>query len=291
MQQRLFRQILSALLALVLLLTFEGYRWSVRCETNRKLYTAITTCNERQLSDLLRAGTDPNSRIDDPPIGLWDRIRVEIAGIRSWSAGKREDMRPTALEFAISKPTFSYPQGEGPAAGRDRRRAIVERLIAAGADIHRSGSHGMLPLALAAFFSNNTAAKALLLHKSPVNGQDNRGKSALMYAAERENADLVIALLHAGASITDRDIGGDRALDIACNRPSEPLRVITALVDARSDVNLPNGGGITPLIEAIRVNRPDVARLLLRHGAELSKSVGADLELSGQSPVELDTPN
>ena len=79
-----------------------------------------------------------------------------------------------------------------------------------------------------------------------INGQDNRGQTALISAASRGSQEIVALLL---------------------NDPHEP-----------ADPNLANNLGITPLIWAARKGNLPMAQLLVEHGADISATGGRQNE-------------
>jgi len=105
---------------------------------------------------------------------------------------------------------------------------------------------------------------AALLAKTATATADER----LLHAAVRADVSATRGLLDAGANPNGfRDRYGTTPLHAAVRSGS--LRVCTALIEARADVNSADSVGGAPLSEAIRKVRPEVVRLLLGAGAKL----------------------
>jgi len=99
---------------------------------------------------------------------------------------------------------------------------VVLRLLRAGVDANTRHDHSLTALMWAAGHTNDVpvteglaTVRLLLEHDAGVNLVDDRGRTALMIAAERGHAEVVAALLAAGADATVRDAEGKTALDLA----------------------------------------------------------------------------
>jgi ankyrin repeat protein len=158
------------------------------------------------------------------------------------------------------------------------------------------------PVADAAMRGNREAVRTLLQQGADVNGAQGDGMSALHWAADKGDAELVSmlvyaganpgavtrigqytplhlasrsaslgavkALLAAGAAVDARtSTSGVTPLHLAATAGSEP--VVLALLDAKADVNAREAEwGQTPLIFAASLNRVDAVRTLLARGAD-----------------------
>jgi len=101
---------------------------------------------------------------------------------------------------------------------------VVRRLLAAGVDAKRAYGNDLTALMWAAGYEDGFGERdaldviALLLDAgAPIDATDNRGRTALMIAAERGHAAVVQALLTRGADRAVKDKTGLRALDLATN--------------------------------------------------------------------------
>jgi ankyrin repeat protein len=128
--------------------------------------------------------------------------------------------------------------------------------------------------------------RELLAHGASANAADDRGRSALMWAASRADIPLCQLLLQHHARLNGTDQDGETALSIAMRRggdygvrpegalrprPDEAAYVATAfwLVKHGADVNL-SGGSDANLLLVARANLrrwPEMCQSLLRHGA------------------------
>ena len=92
------------------------------------------------------------------------------------------------------------------------------------------------------------------------------GSPPLIKACQRGRAEVVEALLQAGASLACTDVYGNDALWSACY--SADLRTIGVLLKAGADLNRQNRIGATPLIYAASAGKTDVVAFLLEAGAD-----------------------
>jgi ankyrin repeat protein len=137
----------------------------------------------------------------------------------------------------------------------------------------------MLHLALAVFFAvgglvdavksgDRAAALALLQQRVDVNAAEPDGTTALHWAIERNDVDLVQRLIKAGANVNAKnDYGSTPMSEAAVNGD---VAVLDALLKAGANVESPNPDGQTALMVVARTSNVDAARLLLAHGANVN---------------------
>jgi ankyrin repeat protein len=118
---------------------------------------------------------------------------------------------------ATGKAAMTYAAGRGFAL-------IVRRLLEAGVDPRRAYGNDLTALMWAAGSEDGVGARAamdvvelLLGAGAPIDAVDNRGRSALMIAAELGYGEIVDLLLGRGADRSIVDKGGKRARDLAAN--------------------------------------------------------------------------
>jgi ankyrin repeat protein len=116
------------------------------------------------------------------------------------------------------KAAMTYAAGRGFAL-------IVRRLLEAGVDPTRAYGNDLTALMWAAGSEEGVGARAamdvvemLLSAGAPVDAIDNRGRTALMIAAELGHAEIVDLLLGRGADRSIADKSGKRARDLAANQ-------------------------------------------------------------------------
>ena len=100
--------------------------------------------------------------------------------------------------------------------------------------------------------------------------EDNR--SSLMIAARYRYADLVKALIEAGADLNLQSKGGLTALmEASTGRENDPdTKIATMLIEAGADVNIKSNDGETSLLYITYYNEPELVKLLIDKGADLS---------------------
>lgn len=197
---------------------------------------------------------------------------------------------------------------------RDGCIAIVEKLIAWGADPNSTNRRGMTPLICAVRGGRLRVVELLIAAGADVNVVDSNGNTALMYACAKEDAArFARELLASGANANHRGSSGIVPLLLSCvygdlgavrvfvehgadvhatqqnghgalhaaagfGHPHliAPLVCAGALVDAR------NARDETPLMYAVHKNHDEVARELLRLGADRYATAA-----SGETPCDI----
>jgi ankyrin repeat protein len=107
---------------------------------------------------------------------------------------------------------------------------IVARLLATGIDVNTPYGNDLTALMWAAGHADDVPEQdaielvtMLLSLGAQVDKADNRGRTALMIAAEQGHKEVVETLLNAGADTSHRDRDGRLAVDLA---PSDELRQV-----------------------------------------------------------------
>ena len=130
---------------------------------------------------------------------------------------------------------------------------ILEKLITAGVSANATGPYGETALHTCAHSGKIEAAKVLIAHGASLDAGDSwRGQTPLMWAAAQGHADMMRALIEAGADVSARStiIAWER------QRTSEPR-----------DKWLPPGG-LTPMLFAAREGCVDCVKVLISSGAD-----------------------
>ena len=116
------------------------------------------------------------------------------------------------------------------AAVEQQKRQVVEFLVRLGAKLDQRDMHDSTPLIYAVDRPDTTLdslriAQLLLASGADVNATNRQGRTALMYAADRDAPDMVRLLLEAGADFTMRDRTGKTAREY-CTRGSRAIQFI-----------------------------------------------------------------
>ena len=182
--------------------------------------------------------------------------------------------RVSALLRRGPLPVASFAGGETAlmaAAAYHGNPALVEALIAAGADVRRADSGGATALMAAALNPSAAVTRALLEAGSDIHARDERGKTALIAAAGFSSDPTVIRLLLAAGGELHARNGSDRTvlMEAAENNPSP--EVTRLLLDAGAEIEARDSRfSMTPLVFAAWHNdRAAVIEALLNAGADV----------------------
>jgi uncharacterized protein len=166
-------------------------------------------------------------------------------------------------------------------ASRGGDAPLIDVLLKAQASVSLSHPDGETPLTAASRAGRIEAVKLLLEAGAAVNAADTlQDQTALMWAAAEGHADIVSALLGAGADPNrgarltalkkrehaDHPTGGFTALMFAVRNGHK--EIARTLIQAGADVKATNGDGATAAIIAIINDRFDLAKELLDRGAD-----------------------
>jgi ankyrin repeat protein len=159
--------------------------------------------------------------------------------------------------------------------------AMVDLLLKAGAHAGELEPSGETLLMRASEVGVLPVVQLLVKHGAAVDVRDARfGQTALMFAARAGHADIVAALLAAGAKPNVATLVGAAPAFIAPN--SVPgfgfgVGILRGGVPADRGRREPRPGGLTPLHYAARHDHVDVARLLLKAGAQVNAREANDI--------------
>jgi ankyrin repeat protein len=143
-------------------------------------------------------------------------------------------------------------------------------LIRSGATVKAANRYGVTPLTLAC--TNGDAAMIELLLKAGAdpNTATPEGETVLMTASKTGKLDAIRVLLANGAEVNKKEAWrGQTALMWAAAEGN--LAAVERLIEQGADKNTRSNTGFTPFLFAVREGRIDVARLLLKSGANVDE--------------------
>lgn len=146
---------------------------------------------------------------------------------------------------------------------------LMEEWLNFGANINARDCNGMTALMIASCNGEYKVAKKLIEKGASVNiiNEINK-KTALIYAIEFENIEIVNLLLSCGASVRVKSTLGDIPIMMAACRGR--VDIMESLVKYWADVNTQDSGGKTVLMYAVLSNS-DAVEYLLNQGADIDK--------------------
>jgi ankyrin repeat protein len=156
---------------------------------------------------------------------------------------------------------------------------IVGLLLDAGADASRPDAAGEPPLLLAARVGEPKVARLLLAHGAAVDGREQSfGQTPLMVAVREGHSELARALLDAGADPNARTRAEPppRFIPPSESPPglSKGIGIVRAGWPEDRGKRFPAGGSKTPLLYAARAGDLASTKLLVEHGAQLELADG-----------------
>jgi ankyrin repeat protein len=153
------------------------------------------------------------------------------------------------------------------AAAGGGHSAIVETLLAHGADIEAVSKMGQTAIFATLELRHLSTADVLLAHGADLGARDEDGWAPLDYAAEEGNATLVDALLARGAGVDLKDGDGWTPLLRAVSK--NHVAAVEALISHGADTEVADNDGRTALLLAADRGHVNVSDALLARGADI----------------------
>jgi ankyrin repeat protein len=205
---------------------------------------AVREGNGTALRALIKQHADVNAPQEDGTTALL------------WAVRSNDEATVSLLLAAGGSPMAANRYGVKPLslAALNGNAAITEALLKAGADANTANPEGETALMTASRSGSLDVVKMLLVHKADPNAKEKwLQETALMWAAAENHADVVTALLAAGAAIDQKSWVTDTPIlgFPESGGPNTPF---------------PRGGW-TALMYAARQNGKDAIRVLLEKGA------------------------
>jgi len=174
---------------------------------------------------------------------------------------------PTSLEL-INRKVCSYEMTLLHLACKEGNLELIQRLLAAGADINATTKDGCTPLLYAALLGHVEVVQFLLAAGADINATDKDGSTSLLYAASSGHIEVVQSLLAAGANINATTKDGCTPLLSAAS--SGHVEVVQSLLAAGANINATTKDGCTPLLYAASLGYVEIAKSLLAAGANIN---------------------
>jgi ankyrin repeat protein len=179
----------------------------------------------------------------------------------------------TPLHYAAS-----YRHAHGPELSRGRypryrdrwqQSAVVELLIAKGAEVNAKDTDGATPLRYALQSDQRAVAKILIAAGAETVAVKNEADQRMLHNAFGD-IEWLRLLLANGADTEEKDEEGNTVLHRAARDPNQEIARL--LLARHANVNARNNGGVTPLSYAVSRGSTDLAALLLANGADVNAS-------------------
>src|SRR5688572_6001639 len=187
--------------------------------------------------------------------------------------------RPGVRALLKQQADVNAPQADGMTAlhwaAYHDDQDIAALLLRAGANAKAANRYGVTPLSLAC--TNGSAAMVGLLLNAGAdpNGSLPGGETPLMTAARTGSLESVKALLSRGAAVDAKDENrGQTALMWAAAEGH--AAVAQELIAAKADFRTRLPSGFTPLMFAVREGRLPVVRVLVEAGADVNETIPVD---------------
>ena len=263
------------------------YHWNWHPELPRTaLWGALCAETHLPLAEvLLEAGASPTDGVsthiaagrgDIAALELLRRFGVDVNGVPggvpplAYILGWGDD--PTGPYWLLdhgADPNLAWSDtGEAPlhVAARRWNLAMVERLVARGADVSRRRTDGYTPHALAVLSGNHDVATWLVAHGAVDELSALERFAGACARGDRAAADVMLA---AQPSLRD---ALRQEHHLLLNRPAESghAAVLDTMLACGFDPNVVDKDRVTPLHRAAMAGFPDAVRVLVAHGAEVN---------------------
>jgi cytohesin len=204
-----------------------------------------------------------NSQLDAEPRRLF--LAAIVGDVEAIRRSLRAGVGPS-VEIPTTKET---PLLWAAASGQVE---AVQTLLNAGAQVDELGRHNRGPLHWAAMYHDNVDVIRLLLEVgTEIDGQQFADCMPLHIAILQGREDSVRALLDAGAPVTGLD-GDDLSPLCSAIFHNQSAEIVSLLVDAGAEVNVPYGRRRSALRHAIDNDRLDIIEILLEAGVNTEEN-------------------
>lgn len=207
---------------------------------------------------------------------------LTLIAVTTGALGQEMDLHAAARNGDVAKIRALLGKGAGidsrDAAGatpllvatRNNQVDAASALIEAGADVNAKDSIQDSPYLYSGARGHNQILKMTLAHGADLKSTNRYGGTALIPAAERGLVDTVRILIDAGVNVDHvNNLHWTALLEaiILGNGGPRHTEVVRLLLEAKADVNIPDGHGVTPLRHARQRGFKAIEDILVRAGA------------------------
>lgn len=300
--------LMTAVVLVCILAPISGI--STEPSVNEQLLQAAKKCDLEQIKTLTAHGADVNAKDKEGRTALmWAVDRRNLLGLRFElipnEAYKIDYWRSVNLDLR----KYLVNQGEHVSAKHDlgytapiwvlqtAAVAIAKYLVDQGADVNAKDSEGYTVLMYAVRTQDLVIVKYLVDQGADMNVKDGCGLTALMGAVQSGNLAIVNFLVDHGADVNARGVSCENAKGrctwceyavasgpristaylepqdhtaLALGAESGYMEIMEFLIDKGADMNVKDGRGMTALIRAVVLERPDVMKFLIKKGADVN---------------------
>ena len=157
-------------------------------------------------------------------------------------------------------------------AARKGHHSVVKKLVSSGAslNINKKNEEGHTALDYACENGDLDIVKVLISYSADIETEDHDGSTPLRMAAVRRHSSVVGVLISSGASLNKKNKQGRTALHYACENGG--LGIVNMLIYYnRADIETEDHDGFTPLMVAVMRRHCSVVEVLISSGASLNK--------------------
>lgn len=206
-------------------------------------------------------------------------VSLQAAGPPSLADATEKMDRPGVRALLKQRADVNAPQADGMTAlhwaAYHDDQDIAGLLLRAGANARAANRYGVTPLALACTNGSAGMVDLLLNAGADPNAALPGGETPLMTAARTGSLETVKALLSRGAAVDAKDENrGQTALMWAAAEGH--AAVVQELIAAKADFRTRLSSGFTPLLFAVREGQLPVVRVLLEAGADVNEMIPVD---------------
>lgn len=229
------------------------------------LYHTIKHNKLDMLRLLLSLGADPNRSTvressEEYPLLVWASLRGDTEAVlllaeNGAKLNENSSEGRAALHYAVSRDNLK----------------VVDALLGKGADPNIKDREGRPALALAVNQDNVKIISALLEKGADPNVKNRDGRAPLALAIHNERWESFRVLAPKADLKTEDGESRTPLLQAVAGRSTS---TISALLDARADINAASTGGDLPLMMSIRLGDSDLTRFLLLKGARTDRPAG-----------------